>query len=236
MRELSAKWVQKCLNADQKPQRCLSSKQILEFFRRHPNDFVSRLVTMNESWLYHYDPETKQQPMEWRHSNSPHPKKFRVQKSAGKFSHWLFGIKTAFSSSIISKEPNYQRGVLLISGGAIGGHLLRKNNAGMSPSWSCSCTTMSRLTRQLQPRRNWPTWASSVLITHRILRICPHRTTTCSLDWKSNWEFAIFRPTEGHLSRGDLVGRTTIWNLLSGFQKLGQWSKKCIGLRGEYVE
>jgi len=39
---------------------------------------------MDETWLYHYDPETKQQSMEWRHSGSPRPKKFRVQKSAGK--------------------------------------------------------------------------------------------------------------------------------------------------------
>jgi len=39
---------------------------------------------MDETWLYHYDPETKQQSMKWRHSGSPRPKKFRVQKSAGK--------------------------------------------------------------------------------------------------------------------------------------------------------
>ena len=42
-------------------------------------------MTMDEMWLYHYDPETKQQSMVWRHSGSPCPKKFRVQKSAGKF-------------------------------------------------------------------------------------------------------------------------------------------------------
>jgi len=41
-------------------------------------------VTMDETWLYHYDPETKQQSMEWRHSGSARPKKFRVQKSGGK--------------------------------------------------------------------------------------------------------------------------------------------------------
>jgi len=40
---------------------------------------------MDETWLYHYDPETKQQSVEWRHSGSTRPKKFRVQKSAGKF-------------------------------------------------------------------------------------------------------------------------------------------------------
>ena len=49
----------------------------------NPKDFLSRLVTMDETCLYHYDPATKQQSMEWRHSGSPRPKKFRVQKSAG---------------------------------------------------------------------------------------------------------------------------------------------------------
>ena len=39
---------------------------------------------MDETWFYHYDPETKQQSVEWRHSDSTRPKKFRVQKSAGK--------------------------------------------------------------------------------------------------------------------------------------------------------
>ena len=39
---------------------------------------------MDEIWLHHYDPETKQQLMERQHSGSPRPQKFRVQKSAGK--------------------------------------------------------------------------------------------------------------------------------------------------------
>jgi len=53
MRKLFAKGVSKRLNADQKRQRCQSSEQLLEFFRRDPNDFRSRLVTMDETWLYH---------------------------------------------------------------------------------------------------------------------------------------------------------------------------------------
>ena len=39
---------------------------------------------MDKTCLYHSDPETKQQSMEWRHSGSPRPSKLRVQKSAGK--------------------------------------------------------------------------------------------------------------------------------------------------------
>jgi len=63
--------------------------------------------------------------------------------------------------------------------------ILKENAAGRSPRGSCSCTT-PRLTGHLQPRRNWPTWASSVLITRPILSIWPRRTTSCSLDRKTN--------------------------------------------------
>ena len=113
----------------------------------------------------------------------------------------------------------------------------RQKAAGSSPRGSCSCTTMPRLTGHLQPRRNWPTWASYVLITHPILRIWSRRTTTCSLDWKNNWIVATFRPT-----RRSLLQRRPGWsdNVLnffwSGLQKLEQRAKKCIELRGEYVE
>ena len=153
MRKLSAKWVPKCLNVDQKCQLCQSSQQILEFFRRDPNDFLSQLVTMDEIWLYHYDPETKQQSMEWRHSGSPRPKKIRVQKSAGKLLASIFGIKTAsFSLIILQRAKPSTRSIT---------HLCwcnwrtfwRKNAAGRLPRGSCSCTKMPWLTGHLQPRR-----------------------------------------------------------------------------------
>jgi len=67
----STKWVPKCLNAYQKHQRCHSFEQLLEFFQCDPNDFQSRLVTLGETWLYHYDPETKQESLKWWHSGSP---------------------------------------------------------------------------------------------------------------------------------------------------------------------
>jgi len=75
-----------------------------EFFRRDPIYFLSRLVTMDETRLYHYDLETKQQSMEWWHSGSPRPQEFRVQKSDEKSSRF-FGIKTKSSSLIIFQRP-----------------------------------------------------------------------------------------------------------------------------------
>jgi len=40
MQKLSTKWVLKCLNVDQKHQKCQSSEQLLEFFRCDLNDFL----------------------------------------------------------------------------------------------------------------------------------------------------------------------------------------------------
>jgi len=94
MVKLSAKWVPKCLNADQ---NINSASRLSNFW----NDFLLQLVTVDETWLYHYDPKTTQQSMEWRHSGSPRPKKFRVQKSAGKVLASIFWINTASSSLII---------------------------------------------------------------------------------------------------------------------------------------
>ena len=129
MRKLSVKWVPKCLNADQKRQRCQSSEQLLEFFRPDPNDFLSRLVTMVETWLYHYDPETKQQSMDWRHSGSPRPpKKCECKNPLEKFSPRFFWGSRRSSSLII-----FQRTTL--STRSISGHLQPGRNW---PTWACN--------------------------------------------------------------------------------------------------
>ena len=41
-------------------------------------------MTGDETWVYHRDPESKMESMQWKHKTSPTPKKFRVEKSAGK--------------------------------------------------------------------------------------------------------------------------------------------------------
>jgi hypothetical protein len=37
--------------------------------------FFDRLITMDECWVYHYDPETKETSKQWKHEDSPPPKK-----------------------------------------------------------------------------------------------------------------------------------------------------------------
>ena len=43
-----------------------------------------RLKRYRESWIYHFDPEEKQLSMQYRHTSSPRPKKFKTVPSAGK--------------------------------------------------------------------------------------------------------------------------------------------------------
>jgi len=45
---------------------------------------------MDETWLYHYDPETKQQSLEWWHSGSHRPKNSQCKNPLEKFSPRFF--------------------------------------------------------------------------------------------------------------------------------------------------
>jgi len=103
MRRHSAKWVPKCLNAGQKRQRCQSSEQLLQFFRRDPNDFLSGATWWQWTKCGYITVTRKQSNNHWSGGIEAHPatKKLRVKKSAGKFSPRCFGIKTASSSLII---------------------------------------------------------------------------------------------------------------------------------------
>jgi len=110
------------------------------FFRRDPNDFMSRLVKMDETWLYHYDPETKQQSMEWRYNGSPRPKNSECKNPLENSRLDFLGLRRNLHHWLSSKSPNYQRGVLLICW-CNWRTFWRKKAAGSSPRWSCSCTT-----------------------------------------------------------------------------------------------
>ena len=138
----------------------------------------------------------------------PAPKNSECKNPLGKFSSRLFRIKTESSTLIIFQRAKLSTRSIT--------HLCwykwrtfwRRNAAGRSPKGSCSCTTKPRLTGHFQPRRYWPTLASSILITHPILRIWPRWTTICSMDWKKIERSPFFVRRGGRCCRGDLVGRT----------------------------
>jgi [histone H3]-lysine36 N-dimethyltransferase SETMAR len=66
MRKLSARWVPKLLTPSQKQDRVDISNENLDLMEQDW-DLLSTLVTGDETWVYYYDPETKQQYMQWKH-------------------------------------------------------------------------------------------------------------------------------------------------------------------------
>ncbi|XP_077156041.1 histone-lysine N-methyltransferase SETMAR-like [Ranitomeya variabilis] len=84
MRKVSSRWVPKMLTDEQKKKRVDISIANLEKFQADKEKFLSRFLTMDETWIHHFDPETKQQSMTWKRANEPTPKKFKVSSSGGK--------------------------------------------------------------------------------------------------------------------------------------------------------
>ncbi|XP_075151541.1 histone-lysine N-methyltransferase SETMAR-like [Haematobia irritans] len=59
MKKLSTRWVPHLLTVDQKRIRMNISQACLDCFKRNKMDFKRRFITVDETWIHHYTPETK---------------------------------------------------------------------------------------------------------------------------------------------------------------------------------
>lgn len=82
--KVCAQWVPRLLSENQKSLRMGLSLQHLTEYRQNGNDFLSSIIAGDESWCHYFEPSSKLSSMQWKHANSPPPKKFKVQPSAGK--------------------------------------------------------------------------------------------------------------------------------------------------------
>ena len=78
MRKICAKFDSRVFREDKKERRCHDSRKMVELINSDPA-VLDALATCNESWIYCYDPETKRQSSQWKHADSPRPKKVRQQ-------------------------------------------------------------------------------------------------------------------------------------------------------------
>ena len=198
----------------------------------------ARLVTIDETWLYHYDPETKQQSVEWRHSGSPRPKNFRVQKSTRKVLASIFWDKD---------------GILLID-------YLPKGQTINAEYYSSLLVQLKDILKEKRRGKitkgvlflhdNAP--AHRVLATQkklaylgfRCLEHPPYFPDLAPSDYhlfpglKEQLKGRHFRPTRRSLlsRRAGWTDNLLIFFLIEWLAKLEQRAKKCIEFRGEYVE
>ena len=74
MLSVSAKFVPRLLNDDQKENHVEISQELLASVNGNEN-FLKNIITGDETWVYGYDVETKMQSSQWVGKGSPRPKK-----------------------------------------------------------------------------------------------------------------------------------------------------------------
>ena len=89
MRTLSARWVPRLLTPENKRTHEITSDQCLTLFKRNPEEFLRRFVTVDETWIHWYTPETKEQSKQWT-SPGERGLKEKTVLSAGKVMATVF--------------------------------------------------------------------------------------------------------------------------------------------------
>jgi hypothetical protein len=91
MTKLSSRWVPRLLTVDNKRNRMTISKQCFDPFKRNPKMFLRRFVSVDETQIYDYTPEMKEQSKQWISPGEQAPKMAKtVLLSVGK-------VKATFS-------------------------------------------------------------------------------------------------------------------------------------------
>jgi hypothetical protein len=91
-----------------------SELTLLARYSEQGDDFLSRIVTGDETWVSHVTPESKQQSMEWRLGANIANKKIQtVHFKLQDYVHSVLGQKTGSTCGILASRLNSQRGCLL---------------------------------------------------------------------------------------------------------------------------
>ena len=75
--KVRARWLPRSLTTEHRRQRKAICSELLENFDAEGEAFLSQIVTGDETWVHHYEPETKRQSMEWHH---PHHQEKRSSR------------------------------------------------------------------------------------------------------------------------------------------------------------
>nr|XP_033774750.1 histone-lysine N-methyltransferase SETMAR-like [Geotrypetes seraphini] len=90
MRKLCAQWVPQLLTFYQKCKRKDISMQCLMMFNRNPQEFLCRFVTVDETWIHLYTPESQQKSKQWTMTGENAPKKAKTVLSPEKVMATVF--------------------------------------------------------------------------------------------------------------------------------------------------
>jgi hypothetical protein len=113
-RKLCSRWVPKMLTEEHKMKWQASVLTFLIRYSELGDDFLSHTVTVDETWVSHVTPESKQHSMEWMHTSLPIKKKFNQTISTFQdHVYSVLGQKTRSAGGILASRLNNQCRCLL---------------------------------------------------------------------------------------------------------------------------
>lgn len=237
MRKLSARWVPRLLTIDNKRIRLNCSKASLELFNRNPDDFLRRVVTVDETWIHHYTPETKQQSKEWTLVGESAPKKAKSVQSAGKV------MATVFWDA---------KGIILID-------FLEKGKTITAAYYSELLTRFDAKLKETRPHLarkkvlfhhdNAPAHSSGIVaakihqLGYELLPHPPYSPDLAPCDYFLFPNLKVWLGGKRFSSNDDVISQTKGYfeefegsYFLEGLKKWQDRWKKCVALKGDYVE
>ena len=237
MKKLSARWVPRLLTIDQKRNRMDISKECLSMFKRNEADYLRRFITVDETWIHYYTPETKKQSKQWMAAGESAPKKAKTVKSAGKV------MATVFWDS---------QGIILVD-------YLEK---GKTITGGYYATLLDRLNSEIKEKRpgmarkqvlfhqdNAPAHTSAISMAkiHELhYKLIPHPPYSPDL---APSDFFLFPNMKNWLAGKKFLSNDAVIDAVNdyfgsldklffteGMKKLETRWAKCIELKGDYVE
>ena len=117
MSKVLARWVPQMLTDDQKRTGLNISRYLLSLKEDDTGNFIERVVTQDKTSVHHSHSDSRMQNKQWKHTDSPPPKKFKRVYSAGK------GMASIFWDSQV---------VIMIYYLEVGVHIMQQIEAAMT--------------------------------------------------------------------------------------------------------
>ena len=113
--KVRARWAPCFLTPVQKSFRVETCSELLAIYTATPYNVLSRIITGDETWIHHWDPDTKQESMQWKHVNSPPPRKFRTQRRLESYGHNFLGLQRRAADGLSTTEDTNDWILLLLT-------------------------------------------------------------------------------------------------------------------------
>ena len=83
--KVCSRWVPRMLTPEKKQKRVESCEELLKRYREEGDQFLLNIITGDETWIHHFDPEEKRLCMQYRHTSSPSPKNSKQCRLPARF-------------------------------------------------------------------------------------------------------------------------------------------------------